>query len=97
MTALPSWDLPVIELDTSTTRDELINLYHNCKDYRDNNWLDILSMCVDSQIYDTSLNLIPIKKNLFNYINSIASHNTCIWLYNRTIVDDDDDVSMDEL
>jgi Glycosyl transferase family 90 len=83
----PSWNLPILNLDIRMTPEELIELKLVCEDFRENNWLDIISMCVESQIDDPALKLFEYH-NLFEYINAIASHNTCMWLYLELFTDD---------
>ena len=99
--SLPPWNLPAIDFDISITPDELLSLKQKCnKDYRDKNWLDILSMCVEAWLCDPKEYKILTgyqNGNMFKYINSLAIRNTCLWLSEKNAaVVDDSAVAMDE-
>lgn len=83
----PSPDLTIVDLDIRMSLEELEEMKMKCNDYRENDWLGILSWIVDSQIDDPTLKIIQ-NIDLFDYINAIASHNTCLRLYSQLYNDD---------
>lgn len=72
-----------IDLDIRMTPDELKSM--SPEDYRAINWLNILSWCVESQIDDSDIKVLDNIGNLFEYINALASHNTCVWLQSKLL------------